>query len=156
MAIKDIETLLTDIKDHLKDNLNTEIAAINTDKGDFTIDTITADNDHYVIIQDLYDLPNRAFVAIGIIDNIEGELLYNDYKLNVPIEIKVVFANANKPNTYFKALRYMKALTNVMLDYESSAIEVEGMQLINSMPMIVQAEHRELITTGLSVNISIS
>ena len=156
MSVNDIESLLKDIRDFMKDNLNTEIAAINTAKGDFTTETIPADSKHYFVGAEMVDLPNCSYVAIGIDDVIIAENVHNDVSHQLPIVIEVVFASQNKPTDAYKSLRYMKAVENTMLGYEEATDQVGGLQFINNMPMILQADKRKLITSGITVNIGLA
>ena len=157
MAIKDIEDLLRSLKTYLKANLNTEIGLVNTEKTDFDIPTLPADDLHYWIAGEMGDLPNRDFCIVGLIDNVPSEANYDDIRYEIPIDIRVVFAQSNHDTDYFKALRYARALTNAVLDYQSdSNPEIQGVQITNIIPMLLEIEKRRLITTGITVNIPLA
>lgn len=153
--INDEEDLLRSLQAYVKANLNTKIAAINTEKGDFSIDQITADDDHYVFSGELLELPNHAFVNFVITEEIEAENNYNDIITRPIFIIEVVFDNPKKANTYFTSLRYMRALYETILRYESSAVEVDGLIITKAVPMLVTSTRRQMIVSGVTVSIAI-
>lgn len=153
--INDEEDLLKSIQAYVKANLNTRIAAINAEKTGDDIDTITSDDEHYVFAGELLDLPNHIFVNFGIESDID--VLNNDAsKASLPaIRIEVVFDNPKKSGTYFKALRYMRAVYETMLNYESSAVEVDDLKITKAIPMIVTALGRSLVVSGVSLSVAL-
>jgi len=151
--IRDEEDLLKSIQTHLKSNFNAALAEINTEKADFTTESITADDTHYLIMGEFSEIPNHSFVVVGIDGEIENLVIVDDLSQAVPIIIKVVFANQNRPNTYYKALRYMRALTEAMLSYEGATSEVAGLQITKSMPMVLELENRQLVTCGIALSV---
>jgi hypothetical protein len=154
--IRDEEDLLRAIQVYVKANLNTKIAAINTEKADFLIDTIPADDDHYVFAGELLDLPNHTFVNFAIAGDIDVNTNHGD-KISTPsFYVEVAFDNPEKPNTYFKALRYMRALYETILGFESSAIEADDLLITKAIPMIVTAQHRKLVVSGVNFSVAIS
>lgn len=154
--INDEEGLLRALQAYIKANLNTRIAAINAEKGDFEIDEITADDDHYVFSGELLDWPNHTFVNLAVDGDIEVISNHND-KASLPtIYIEVAFDNPKKPNTYFKSLRYMRALYETILNFEASAVEVDDVRITKAIPMIVTRQSRQLVVSGVSLSVSIN
>lgn len=154
--IYDEEDLLKSLRTYVKANLNTKIAAINTEKNDFPIDQITADDDHYVISGELLDWPNHTFVSFAIAGEIEAKNNRGN-KISIPsITVEVAFDNPQKPNIYYKSLRYMRALYETILEYEASVIETGDLVITKLIPMIVPAEARRLVVSGVNVSVSIS
>lgn len=155
--INDEEDLLRSIQSYVKDNLNARITAINTEKGDFTLDTITADDDHYVFAGETLDLPNHPFVNFAILDEIETENNQGDMISKPSFLVEVVFDNPKNPNVYFTSLRYMRALYETMLEYESSAIEADGVEITKAIPMLVTnaSNRRQLVVSGVTVAMAI-
>lgn len=153
--IYDEEDLLNEIHSHVKDNLNTKISAINTEKGDFNIDTITEDNKHFIFAGETLELPNNMFVEFSFDGQIDIKTNKTDF-ISIPnITIIVAFDNQKKPNTYFKSLRYMRALYETILDFESSAIEADGLQLTKLVPMTVTLQGRQLVVSGIGISVAI-
>jgi len=154
MAIHDEEDLLKAIQAHVKAGLNAKITAINAEKDDFTITTITADDSHYVHAGELLDLPNHAFVQFAI----DGEIEVNHTgggMMSIPsIMIEVVFDNPKDRNTYWKAMRYMRALYEVMHDFEN--ISVDDLKISKLTPMLVETTRRQLVISGVGVSCAIS
>ena len=155
--IYDEEDVLRSVQSYVKENLNTKIAAINSEKGDFTVDTITADDDHYVFAGETLDLPNHTFVNFAILDGIEVETNYDDRISKATFLVEVAFDNPKNPNVYFKSLRYMRALYETLLDYESSASEVDGVEITKAIPMLVTtaSNRRQLVVSGVTMSLAI-
>lgn len=153
--INDEEDLLKSIHSYVKGNLNTNISAINTEKGDsYRIATIDADDKHYVFSGELQDIPNHAFVAFSIDGEIEVQGRFTD-KISLPnIMVEIVIDNEKKEGMFFKSLRYMKALYKTILEY--SANEADDIQITKFVPMIASNRGRELIVSGVSLSVAIS
>ncbi len=153
--INDEEDLMRSVLAYLKANLNTKITEINTEKGNFSIDSITADDDHYVIAGELADLPNHIFCQIAIDDiSLEGSI-HDDEKSTISFAVEVAFDNPKKANTYFKSLRYMRALYETILGYESSVDEIDEIELTKAVPMIAINNQRTLVISGVNFTTSI-
>lgn len=154
--INDTEDLLRSVHAYVKANLNTQIAAINTEKDDFLIDEITADDSHYVFGGELLDVPNHAFINFSI----DGDILMtNNYddKASFPIiAIESIFDNPKAPNTYYKSLRYMRAIYETILGYESSVNEIDELSITKAIPMFVTTRHRNLVISGVNISVSLS
>lgn len=154
--INDEEGLLKSIQAYVKANLNTKIAAINTEKGDTLLESITADDDHYVFAGELREIPNFTFVNFAIDGDVEVKSNQGD-KMSFPsIYIEIAFDNPQKANTYFKSLRYMRALYETILEYESTAIEADDLIITKAIPMVVTIKPRSLVVSGVNVSVSIS
>lgn len=155
MAIKDEEGLLKSLQAYGKSNLNTKITAINTEKADFTIKTIDADDRHYVFGGELLELPNDMFVNYSIVEDIETLNIHDDIRSIVNFMIEVAFDHGKKPNEYFKSLRYMRALYDTYLNYEPSTSEVDGLKITKAVPMLVASKGRSLVVSGIGLSASI-
>lgn len=154
--IYDEEDLLKSIHAYVKANLNTNIALINTEKGDYLMEQITADDEHYVFSGELLDLPNHTFVNFAIDGEIETVSNYSS-KISLPnIMIEVAFDNPKKPDTYFKSLRYMRALYKTILGYSDSVIEADNLIITKAIPMVVTTIKRQLVVSGVGISIAIS
>lgn len=153
--IYDEEDLLKSIKNFVKANLETEITAINTEKGDFNIDSISADDAHFVIVGELLDLPNHMYVSFSIDEDIETLNNVDDIMSAPVITIEIAFDNPKKANTYYKSLRYMRALYQTVVKYESSTVEVGELKITKAIPMLVTNMNRELIVSGVEVSVAI-
>ena len=154
-AIKDEEDLLKSIQAYVMANLNTKIIAINAEKTGFDIDQITADDDHYVYAGELLDLPNHDFVNFAIDGDIETENNHDDISSITTIMVEVAFDNPKKANTYFKSLRYMRALYETLLNYEASVMETGGLQITKATPMVVTSSRRQLVVSGVGLSVAL-
>lgn len=153
-AIKDEESLLKDVQSYFKSNLNTQISAINTEKADYTIDTITGDDNHYLFAGELYEIPNRTFVNFAITE-VAVKSNQNSKISIVSFMVEVVMDNPKKANTYFKSLRYMRAVYETALEYGLSTSEVDGFQVTKALPMETTSVRRNLIISGVEFSCAI-
>lgn len=154
--INDEEDLIKSIQSFVKQNLNSAIDSINTEKGDFLIKEIPADDSHYVFAGELLDLPNHDFVNFGINGSIKVTSNAFD-KVTLPIfAIEVCFDNPKTKNTYFKSLRYMRAVYQTLLNYEQSVQETDGLQLTMAVPMIVPIKNRSIVVSGVYCQVGLS
>lgn len=154
--INDEEDLMKSIQSFCKANLNAAIIAINTEKNDFIIPTITPDDDHYVFAGELLDLPNHDFVNFGINGMIKVTGNSQD-KITLPIfAIEICFDNPKAPGTYFKSLRYMRAIYQTLLNYEQSVQETDGFELTMAVPMIVPIKNRSIVVSGVYCQVGLS
>lgn len=153
--INDVEDILRALQSHVKSNLNTRIDAINTEKGDTLLESITADDYHYVFGGELLDLPNHTFVNFLIENDIEVKNNHGNIAIIPNFIIDVAFDNPQKPNTYFKALRYMRALYESLENFETSAIEADDLIITMAMPMAVTTNKRQLVVSGVRLSVAI-
>jgi hypothetical protein len=112
----DIENFLGNLQTCLVANLNNKIAAINTEKGDFTLDAI--DTSAYRL-QDLAEGPSQynPFIVYGELEDPVGESLGSGtaIKYSVGIELAISDAGAD-PKIKNRLLRYRRALMEVIQD----------------------------------------
>lgn len=154
IRVTDEESAMRRTQEYFKANLNNQIALINTEKTDFDINTITADDDHYVFGGDLLEIPNRDFVNFVITD-ITTKTNGNSMISEISMMIEVVIANAKKPSTYFKSLRYMRAVYQTALGYGLSTSEVDGFQVTKALPMATTSLRREMMISGVECSFAI-
>ncbi len=153
--INDEEDLLEALQVYVKANLNSNITAINTEKNDdIKIDSITVDDDHYVFAGELLDLPNHIFVNFAINGEIDVKNNYDDKSSTLNLMVEVVMDNAKKRNGYWQSLRYMRALYETILDFESSTNEVGDLQLTKLIPMVASLNQRQMIISGVGISVS--
>ncbi len=153
--INDEEDLLRDIQAFVKANLNAKITEINVEKGDFTIATIKAADTHYVFGGDLVEIPNHEFVNFALEPQITLENNQGNISSVINMMVEVAFDNPKSENTYFKSMRYMRALYEVLSEYEPSADEVGGLQLTKATPMIVTVLGRQLAISGVGITVTL-
>ena len=154
--ITDIEDLMESVRSYVKTNLNTRIQAINSEKSDsYELETIPADDDHYIFGAELQDLPNHIFVNIAIseITPIQDR---GNLALNSEFIIEVAFDNPKKSGTMLKSLRYMRALYEAIRNYEMQTNEVSSVEVTTLKPMIVTMTNRQLVVSGIGVSLGIS
>lgn len=151
--IHDEEDLLKALQAHVKATLNERITDINSEKGDFEIETIKADDAHYVFAGELLDIPNHSFVQFAI--DAEIEVVSQGNLISIPpMMVEVVFDNPKDRNTYWKSMRYMRALYEAVLTFDN--ITVNDLKISKLTPMTVALTRRELIVAGVGVTCAIS
>ncbi len=153
--INDEEDLLKSVYNFVRTNLNSQITIVNNEKNDFAIDLITQDDLHYVYAGELLEIPNNIFVNFAIDGDAELKSNKDDMSSLVKIMVEVAFDNPKDKNTYFKSLRYMRALYRTLQEYEPSADEVDGFQLTKATPMVITAIKRQLVISGVSIEAAI-
>lgn len=154
--INDTEDLFKAIQTHVKANLNTKITAINSEKNDdITLDIIKADDTHYVFAGELLECPNNAFVNFALDGPVTAKVNGGNISLIPSFVIEVAFDNPKKPNTYWKSMRYMRAIYECMLEFEPAANEVTGLEIEQLEPMIIAHIKRELVVSGIKVSMAI-
>ena len=153
--IYDEEDLVSGIREFMKDNLNTKIASINTEKGDFNIDTITSDDDHFVLAGSLLDIPNHTFCQVAIDGEIEVKTNADSKASILNIFVEVAFDNPKNAKSYKMSLRYMRAVYETLLEYAQSAIEADGFEITKAIPMIVTYKQRQLVVSGAGLTVAI-
>lgn len=158
--INDVEDLLEEIKDYFKNNLNARITAINTEKtaagSAFTIDTIPANDEHYLISGQYREIPNRNFVNVSISGEPEIENNHGNIKVTAVILVEVVTPNNREQKTYFKSWRYLRAVYETAADFEESASEVGSLGITGAVPMETSYNQRELVSSGVFISVSIA
>lgn len=117
---QDIEKILDDIDTFLKANLNTQIAALNTEKGD-SISLTTVDSDSY-FYQSLNNKVANAdpFVFYGVVDSVSEPA---GPVTGVTYTIQVVIAkvdSGNDPDIGKRILRYGRVLKDLFENKWSS------------------------------------
>ena len=125
----DVEQLTKDLLQLVKDNLNTEITKIQTQKGnDFELKLIAEPTAYYPSLDDNI-LEFDPFVYYGIGDN---DILSNgpESSDNLEIFFTVVFTNENDDdNNYWRSLRYIRALRKVFENNYDSIPEAGDLKL---------------------------
>lgn len=113
MAQYDIEQLVRNVVTVFKAGLNTEIAAVNSDKGDFAIDTIN-DNAWYIAgVPSSFDYKQFVFLGVSDIQTTSVNVAEGD---TVTIQIEVIVPDSGNSNTeaiLYRLLRYQRALRRV-------------------------------------------
>jgi hypothetical protein len=151
-VINDEEDLLKSVKTYIEANLAAKITAINAEKNDFDLDAVT----DFVYAGELQDLPNHAFVNFAIDGEIEVKSNHGDMASIPTLRVELAFDNPKKENTYFKSLRYMRAIYETILDFGSSAIEADDLQITKAIPMIVTTmTGRQLVVSGVSFSVAL-
>lgn len=155
--INDEESLLRSVHQFVRTNLNAKILAINSEKNDgVLIDQIpTGYPDKYVFSGEMLDLPNGIFVNFSVSSDVAIVNNRNDKSSTTEIIVEVAFDNPKKADTYFKSLRYMRALYETLLDFETSTLEVGGLQITKAIPMIVTSQTRELVISGVMISVAL-
>lgn len=111
----DVENLLTDIESFLKSDLNTKLAAIDTEKNDsITLDQISTSRGYACQMLDDVVMNEKAFVFYGI-EDVEtkglGGVTAGVYTISV---LALLSDDGNDANILKRLLRYQRALKEVV------------------------------------------
>lgn len=116
MAKYDTEQFLKDLVTLYKANLNTQITALNTEKGDFDIDTIESDAWYFQNLNDNV-FNNTVFIAYGLEANAKvSEPQSTNYVKEISVFIEACMADngdTSSENVMWQLLRYTRALEEV-------------------------------------------
>lgn len=153
--IYDEEDLVSSIREFMKNNLNNKISSINTEKADFRIDSLTEDDDHFVLAGSLLDIPNHIFCQVAIDGEIEVKTNVDNKASIITIFVEVAFDNPKNSTVYQKSLRYMRAIYETLLEYAQSAVEADGFEITKAIPMIVTYKQRQLVVSGAGLTVAI-
>lgn len=137
----DIEQFMTELEQFLKDNLNNKIAAVNAEKGDFSIDTIS--DDAYFLQTWNDKIANFNPVVFFGVDSVRSESNGPAVKKIYGVSVIIVFEDSGEDlNTPKKLYRYSRCLEEIFKENwdkmkNSVKIKIESMvpvsfQLVNS------------------------
>ncbi len=112
MIVKDVEDLLVATRDLLINNLNPVIDAINTEKGDTLLSSVTANEFHLFLRS---NPPTKKFF------NIYSGSISTPSNRQEKANVVEIFCEAHvidnlSDDTYFKSLRYTRAMAQVLRD----------------------------------------
>jgi hypothetical protein len=155
MRIHDKEDLLEAVRDFLQANFNTKLSEINTEKGDYTIDAITADDAHFLISQKMREIPNAASVIIGTTGPIPITYNYGNTSMIVPLELAVLFADPHTTEAATIADRYARALYETIAEFQDAQQEVTDLRINQLSPTEILIDARKLIKAAISVEVPI-
>jgi hypothetical protein len=113
MAKQDIETIFFDLLDFAKANLNTQITAVNTDKGDTVLDQINAGAWLVGSLDDSCKSYNNFVFAY--IAETSATTVGNQVNRKGVFEFDIVIAEKEDGNDYKRVLRYHRALEQTMI-----------------------------------------
>lgn len=118
MAVKDAEQVLLDIRSFLKNNLNTAINNMNTEKGDSLLSTV--DSDAYITHTMNHKIANYnpfVFLELGAETPADSKpgLELTSYQFNVVIVVTAGMNDA-EDDMGWKILRYNRVLKELFVD----------------------------------------
>jgi len=156
----DIENFITEIETYLKANLNTKLTALDSEKGDFTIEKISS---AAYIQQDIENAPetalaNNPFIihgVVGIDKTVSGPGVIKNYSY----DINLVFNKQPDNNDYKRLWRYQRGLSEVIEDgwnnvNQSLKIEVED---LTPIPISLRnAPSNEQWVTGIRLSFNLT
>lgn len=147
--MKDIETLVDSLTIILKNNVNTKITAINTEKGDFNIDAI--DNNAYYF--GLFnEMPNfTPFIVLGF-DSLTGVSNGNETIQAFSLTIDVALQDDGDNSIYRKLLRYNRVIREIIEDNWQINNQLLRPRIIQTPILAITAEDGSLFqVSGLII-----
>lgn len=134
MAVYDPESLLIDIENIVKNNLNTKITAINTEKGD-SITLASIDSSAYILDIDLKSVNYNPFILTSIVD-IESNGIGSATSKIITINVALIHSDNGQDSAIVKRmLRYGRALSEI---FEENFYQkrVTGILKIQNLPIL--------------------
>ena len=90
--MRDAEDLLNHVRDFFKKNLNYYISAINTEKGDSLLTSISEDEEHFIFMPTIRDITNKPIVlGFSFVKDIETDSIKNEILGRYNIACEAVF-----------------------------------------------------------------
>ena len=132
MARYDLERFRDDIIKIVQDNMPAKVAQINAEKADGD-DIEAPDNSLYIF--DIMDAVLNAypFIYYGF-DNVVTDGTVGQTKTTVTLFISVVFDNANNTSVINQALRYTRALKEIIEEHQSDIAQISVNQVSQFAP----------------------
>jgi len=155
MAIYDVEQFLKEAGVLFKAQLNTEINAINIEKGDFNINTINANAWYLNYIPGVFSYPE--FIVWGL-DSVSPTESQNDNFIKTPkIAFEVILIDKGEKTTeqmIYKHLRYMRALESVANKNYDKFHGIAKLQVQDLLPTSFVWSGKILRSAGISITAS--
>jgi len=159
MAKYDTESFLKQLITLLKANLNTQISAINTEKADFSIDTIDDDAWYFQNLNDNV-FNNTVFVAYGIEANAKvSEPQQDNYVKEISVFIEVSMSDdgdTTNENVMWRLLRYTRALEEVVFKNYQKIDSRAKLRVKNLEPTSFSLEGRLFRSAGINVTAALT
>lgn len=154
--ISDPEDLIVLLVDYLKNNLSTEILAMNSRKPDeYTIEDFPQDDTHFLLHADLYDIPNNDFVQVYI-EPISEDGQDHTRVLRIPAIIRICIHNDFGTGAYRKSLRYLYCLDQLIRKFEYLYTNLADIQITEIFPYATDTESYRIWVTGLRLITSLA
>lgn len=152
MALYDTEQLIRDFETVLKNYLNTEITAINTEKGDFAIDTINSNAWYMNQIPHVWSYKQFIIWGLSGVETTDETVAGNIEKIEIAVE--VCFPDRGdklSEAAIYKLLRYQRALKTVVNKYHDSFQGVTKAIVSSLTPTITDIGGKKLVSAGIIV-----
>lgn|SRR4030043_547671 len=152
----DLETFLKEFESVFKTNLNTKIIALNTEKGDFTIEQIN-DNAWYFgnINSSVFSYPQ---FAVWGIDNTSRERVesqqFDNFIKTIQVYIEIVIADTGEldtPNMMWRMLRYTRCLESIAFQNFDKFQGKAKMTIENLLPTSFEIDGKIFRSAGISL-----
>ena len=157
MARYDVEQAVRDVATMFKNNLNTKIAAINTEKGDFSISTIDSNAWFFHHIPVVWNYP--VFMIYGF-----ENLSLNGFQEDNAVEAIELFFEVAIPDTneaaseaqVYKLLRYARALKEIAQENYDCLRGYGKIKVASLTPALIEINGKRLRSSGVTITASIS
>lgn len=155
MAKYDVESFLTNIKSVFQNKLNTKISAINTEKGDFSIDQIPDAAWYFNHIPEVWSY--NTFVVWGL-SNLAVASAQPDAIIQTPtVFIEVCIVDKGQPtneSVIYQLLRYSRSLLEVSNENYDKLRGYGKLQLESLSPSLVDISGKRLRMAGINLTVS--
>lgn len=136
MAKYDVETFFADLETFMKANLNTKIAAINTEKSDSITLATVADEAYFFQSLDERVANYNPIIFYGLTSDVESDGIgpYTSKKLKV--NVTIIVNDQNLASLGKRYLRYNRALEEIFLENWDRAVN-NGIKLKVTSPVLI-------------------
>ena len=154
MKIRDAEDLIKSFREFVRDNFNNEITLINSEKTDFNIEELPADDDHFCFFEQIEEIPEHDVITFNFSQEIESQTRGSDRSLDMTIEVAYWSEHQARIQQYFASLRYMRAIEQTVLKY--SIPELDQINIVNNFLPEGFSLERKMLASGVRANIVIA
>ncbi|NJM55065.1 MAG: hypothetical protein HC841_03335 [Verrucomicrobiae bacterium] len=159
MKIYDAEQVLRDLEQSFKDNLNTEIAAVNAEKAD-ALTIVDIPDDKYVFMTlDERMLNFKGFwFQYGLMESPPSQASPDNFREDVTVTLQVACfdqGDRDRSATLYRLLRYQRAIKQVILK-NPDLFQGYSKPLVQSLEPAAYPFDNKLVILSIGVNITVS
>jgi len=151
MAKYDIENFLSDIETYFKANLNTHIAAINTEKGDSLLSSVSTGS-YTIQSLDAGVVNQTPMILIGV-SNIESNTLANVNVKTYSVDIIIIIEKDSDFNNIKRLWRYQRAIEDTVKAAYNSILRSLRLKVESLVPVEVAINNKSQLQLAIGVGL---
>ena len=157
MAVKyDIENFFDDVLVVLRANINTKLAAIDTDKNDgITLETVNTDAYFFqTMATQMANFGVFVYVGVGEIEGDPSPYAYVSQKFSADVVV-ILSDDGNDPNIMKRLLRYHRALIEIFQTNFDKISKVGKIKISSLSPFPIEVMDRPTLSRGIGVSLEV-